>query len=182
MALEKEKIRLKPILIKLVTVLAALGLLFLGWDTGRKESQKELKLLGSKVRLLEQKNRRLHSENKSLSSRLFRCQLGEKSRQFKERRPEPKAVVRNLVLSRGRSVLIADQKATVVLDEVLKSPERARIRFGVLGRPQSVRELKAGASLSFEVGKRQVHLVVKAIHASSARISVVIPPRPDDKS
>jgi hypothetical protein len=179
MAAEKGEIRLKSILLKLVTVLAAFGLLALGWDTGRRESQKELTLLHNKVRLLEQKNRRLYSENKSLSSRLFRCQLGQKARQHEERRPEPKAVVRNLVLSKGRSVLIAEQRAAVVLEDVFKSPERARLRYGVLGQPQVVKELNVGASLSFQVGEKKVHLVVKAIHASSARISVVIPPRPE---
>ncbi len=160
-----------------MTVLAALGLLGMGYLYGSEKYEQQLDSCRRLAKQQTDRANRLTALNRQLENRVARLHQSQKVSDNKstkeETQPPAQANKRTMTLHRGRAVIIEDGKLILALEQVSNNPKRVAIKVkNLAGKSQTV-VLGAGSSVGIKLGGQVVRLVVKEIHASSATVQLL---------
>lgn len=157
-----------------VALAAAAGLLALGWGLAHDYYAGEMQRWQEKAAHEASRANRLAAEARRMEERLAlsRRQGEERLRPAEKAEPaRPKAV--HKVLHRGQAAVLLGGRVVLTLEKVTASPKRVRVRVKVLDGREGVAVLGPGQNVSFRLGRRLYHLVVKQVHTSSATFAIV---------
>jgi sulfate adenylyltransferase subunit 1 (EFTu-like GTPase family) len=160
-----------------LTVLAALGLLGLGYEYGTEKYGQQLEICRRLATQQTERANRLAALNHQLEIRvaeLTKLNTASPPEVVKADLPaDDQPNRRTLTLHRGRAVIIKDGELILALEDSSNNPKRVAINVKTLaGKSQTV-VLGAGSSVVIKLGSRRVNLVVKEIHASSATVRLL---------
>ena len=165
----------RPWLAWVLTLVAAAGLLALGYWLGREVEDPRLAQLGEQLAAQTTRAERLAAQNQSLEQRLARLEAERvaPAEAPPKDKPAGEAEVSSHTLTRGRAVVLLGGKLVVSLLEVGGKPRQAAFNVKVLGGQEGTAVLKPGSSVGIKVDGAVYYLVLKAVHTSSVSFSLV---------
>jgi hypothetical protein len=154
----------------IVALLAAAGLLAIGFGLASDYYEGELKRWQEKAGLAESRAIRLQAE---LGQSNQRQTLGSERPQGQSGpiKGQPETVDSELHL--GQAMVVLEGRVVITLEKIDSAARKARVRVKVLGGREGVAIMGAGDNVSFRVDGTLYHLVLKQTLRSSATIALI---------
>lgn len=169
-----SRIRTHPLTALVVALVAAAGLLWLGWDLGRRWERPRLEKAQRDALAQADRAGRLAAQLQSLEARLARLQ-GElaacRGREGEARPPRPGGGERRMVV-RGQAVTFLGGRLVVALEELGGSPRRAVLALQVPGGRRGRAVLRPGGSVELRLEGRRWRLKLLRMHTNSVSLGL----------
>jgi hypothetical protein len=153
-----------------IALLAAAGLLAVGFGLASDYYQGELQRWQDKAALAQGRANRLAAQLEEKDKHPSQA-LGRFKDQAESFSSEPRA--EEVQLQLGRAAVVLDGRVVLTLEKIDTPAQKARVRVRVLGGREGVAVMGPGSNVSFRLGGTLFHLVLKQTQSSSATVILI---------